>query len=45
MFGSEMYIDMTKVDTAKIYSLMVKGVGGDDPAKVYIPRIRRVRWR
>ncbi len=35
---SEMYVNMTKVDTAKIYSLLVKGVGGDYPAKVYIPQ-------
>ena len=36
--GSEMYVDMTKVATAKIYSLLDKGVGGDDPAKVHIPQ-------
>ena len=33
-----MYIDMTKVVTVQIYSLLVKGVGGDYPAKVYIPQ-------
>jgi len=36
--GSEMYVDMAKVATSKIYSLLVKGVGGEDPAKVYIPQ-------
>ena len=36
--GSEMYIDMTMVATVKMYSLLVKGVVGDDPAKVYIPQ-------
>ena len=36
--GSEMFIDMTKVATSKIYSLLFKGVGGDDPATVYIPQ-------
>ena len=36
--GSEMFIDMTKVATTKIYSLLFKGVGGDDPATVYIPQ-------
>jgi len=38
MVGSAMYIDMTKVATAKIYSLLDKGVGGDDPAKIHIPQ-------
>jgi hypothetical protein len=36
--GSEMYVDMTKVSTSKIYTLLFKGVGGDDPATVYIPQ-------
>jgi hypothetical protein len=40
--GSEMFIDMTKVATTKIYSLLFKGVGGDEllnsgPFKNFFP--------